>query len=182
MDSFKIPWAPIFGNHENESKKGVDWQCDQLEASKYCLFKQRTLTGNGNYTVGIRQGNIIKRVFFMLDSNGCGAASNESMSNGHTKKEAGFGDDQMQWYKETAKAMKKAQPSLKISFAFHIQPYIFENAFKKYGFDSSKVVESNILQNPINIDKITGKAVTDFGYLGRGLKGWNYNDSVYILL
>ena len=27
MDSFGIPWAPIFGNHDNESAKGVAWQC-----------------------------------------------------------------------------------------------------------------------------------------------------------
>lgn len=28
MEEFGIPWAPVFGNHENESKKGVDWQCE----------------------------------------------------------------------------------------------------------------------------------------------------------
>lgn len=39
------------------------------------------------------------------------------------------------------------------------------------GSKSPKIVESNILQNPNNIDKITGKAATDFGYLGRRLKG-----------
>lgn len=180
MDTFGIPWAPVFGNHENESYKGVDWQCQQLEASKYCLFKQRTLTGNGNYTVGVRQGGVVKRVFFMMDSNGCGAASDQSMSNGHTKKTAGFGDDQIAWYMETAHAMKEAQPNLKLSFAFHIQTAIFEDAFKKYGFDSSKVVSSNILKNPVNIDTIKDKAETDFGYLGRGLKGpWDYTDTVW---
>ena len=31
MDSFKIPWAPTFGNHDNESRKGVDWQCARLK-------------------------------------------------------------------------------------------------------------------------------------------------------
>ncbi len=180
MDTFEIPWAPVFGNHENESYKGVDWQCQQLEASKYCLFKQRTLTGNGNYTVGVRQGGMVKRVFFMLDSNGCGAASEQSMSNGHTKKTAGFGSDQITWYVETAQAMKAVQPNLKLSFAFHIQTAVFENAFKKYGFNNLEVVSSNILKNPINIDKVANKAETDFGYLGRGLKGpWDYTDVVW---
>ena len=73
MDSFQIPWAPVFGNHDNESNMGVDWQCDQFEASEYCLFMQRELTGNGNYSVGLTQGGELKRVFYMLDSNGCGA-------------------------------------------------------------------------------------------------------------
>ena len=31
METFKTPWAPIFGNHDNESTKGVDWQCEQFE-------------------------------------------------------------------------------------------------------------------------------------------------------
>ena len=71
MNQYDIPWAPVFGNHDNESMKGVDWQCEQLKRAKKCLFLQRELTGNGNYTVGIRKGNELKRVFFMLDSNGC---------------------------------------------------------------------------------------------------------------
>ena len=91
MESFDIPWAPIFGNHDNESKKGADWQSARLEAAKNCLFKQRTLTGNGNYTVGIQQDGVLKRVFFMLDSNGCGAISEESRANGHTVTSVGFG-------------------------------------------------------------------------------------------
>lgn len=49
MESFDIPWAPVFGNHDNESQKGADWQCEQLEKAGNCLFRQRTLTGNSNY-------------------------------------------------------------------------------------------------------------------------------------
>ena len=30
--------ASVFGNHDNESNKGVDWQCSMLEKAKYCLF------------------------------------------------------------------------------------------------------------------------------------------------
>ncbi|MBQ7830780.1 MAG: metallophosphoesterase, partial [Clostridia bacterium] len=78
MEGFDIPWAPVFGNHDNESKMGVDWQCEQLENAENCLFKQRELTGNGNYSVGILQGEKLQRVFFMMDSNGCGEASEES--------------------------------------------------------------------------------------------------------
>jgi hypothetical protein len=71
MESFCIPWAPIWGNHDNESVKGVAWQCEQLEKAEYCLFKKGDVTGNGNYTVGIVQGNELKRVFVMLDTHGC---------------------------------------------------------------------------------------------------------------
>lgn len=175
MESLDIPWAPIFGNHENESKMGVDWQCQKLESAKNCLFKQRSLTGNGNYTVGIKQGNELKRVFFMLDSNGCGAMSSESLANGHSKTTGGFGADQIALYTKTAQNVKEEWPDAKFSFAFHIQPQIFSAAYAKYGFTNSDTIN-----NPINIDALSNKAEGDFGYIGRDLKNpWDTDFSVY---
>ena len=61
MESLEIPWAPIFGNHDNESAMGVSWQCRQFEEAEYCLFKRGNVTGNSNYTIGIEQsGKLIK--------------------------------------------------------------------------------------------------------------------------
>ncbi len=71
MDSLEIPWAPVFGNHDNESKKGIDWQCSMFEKEKYCLFCRGNVTGNGNYTVGLSVGDELIRVLHMLDSHGC---------------------------------------------------------------------------------------------------------------
>lgn len=172
MESFGIPWAPVFGNHDNESAKGVDWQCQQLENAQHCLFKQRTLTGNGNYTVGIRQDGVLKRVFFMMDSNGCAAMQNP---NGHSKTSVGFGQDQMDWSVELAQQIKKASPDTKLSFAFHIQLAVFAKAYEKYGFTNSDTIN-----NPINIDKLENKAEGDFGYIGRDLKSpWDDNNYFY---
>lgn len=172
MESFGIPWAPVFGNHDNESAKGVDWQCQQLENAQHCLFKQRTLTGNGNYTVGIKQDEVLKRVFFMMDSNGCTAMQNP---NGHSKTSVGFGQDQMDWSVDLARQIKAASPDTKISFAFHIQIAAFADAYAKYGFTNS-----NTVNNPINIDKLENKAEGDFGYLGRDLKSpWDANNAFY---
>ena len=174
MDSFDIPWAPVFGNHENESAKGVDWQCDQFEAAENCLFKQRTLTGNGNYSVGIMQGESLTRVFYMLDSNGCGSASSQSMANGHMKKTAGFGSDQIQWYTNSIGEIHKVSPSTKISFAYHIQQAAFLKAFEAYGFTG----ESSSL--PIDIDKHPDKKAGDFGYLGEKFKAaWDEDYTVW---
>lgn len=164
MDSFGIPWAPVFGNHDNESAMGVDWQCQQLVNSQYCLFKQRTLTGNGNYTVGIRQDNTVKRVFFMLDSNGCSSMSSATRANGHSTSDQGFKSDQITWYKNQAGLIKNQYPNVKISFAFHIQPLVFADALAKYGYPTV----------PINLDRVGDDG--DFGYIGRKLKG-GFDDS-----
>ena len=175
MESFQIPWAPVFGNHDNESRKGVDWQCQQLENAEYCLFKQRTLSGNGNYTVGIAQGGKLTRVFFMMDTNGCGEASAESLANGHTYNNfVGFKDDQVNWFMEVGTQIKELSPDTKVSFAYHIQNYEFKNALAKYGFTNTGTKE-----NPISIDWHPNKEDGDFGYIGAVLKGpWN-NSAVF---
>ena len=157
MDTFQIPWAPVFGNHENESKMGVDWQCEQLENAQYCLFEQKELTGNGNYSVGIVQGGTIKRVFYMLDSNGCSNASEESLQNGHTYKSVGFGADQIEWYTQQITDLKALSPDTKISFAYHIQQEVFGDALAKYGFDQNEKYQD------IYIDYEENCAEGDFG-------------------
>lgn len=174
MESFQIPWAPIFGNHDNESKMGVDWQCQQLEKAQYCLFEQKTLTGNGNYSVAIAQGGELKRVFYMLDTNGCGGASAESLTNGHTTKEVGLGQDQIDWYTEEITALKAVAPNVKISFAYHIQAAIFGKAYEKYGFNQS------VLEQNINLDLRSDTTEGDFGHIGRQMKNpWDEDFSIF---
>lgn len=170
MESFDIPWAPVFGNHDNESKMGADWQSAQLESAQNCLFKQRTLTGNGNYTVGIKQDDKLKRVFFMLDSNGCYAVSEESKANGHTVSDVGFGQDQIDWYTQTANTIRALSPNTKFSFAFHIQLQIFSVIENKYDYNGEFV----------NIDTLEDKDPEDFGLIGATLKGpWDGNRKVW---
>jgi len=171
MDSFEIPWAPIFGNHENESKIGVDEQCKLLVESEYALFEQRTLTGNGNYTVGLKQDGEYKRVYFMLDSNGCANASAESLANGHTSTSIGFGEDQIAWYLDLAEKMRYCVPDLKLSAAFHIQLSVFEKAYAQYGFSQTNFTE-------IDLDSLGEEGA--FGYIGRNLANpWDEKENVW---
>ena len=171
MESFAIPWAPVFGNHDNESKKGVDWQCEQFENAEYCLFVKRELTGNGNYTVGIEQGGKLTRVFFMMDSNGCGDPSRESQKNKQMRIDPGFSTKQIGWYKGVISEIKELSPDTKYSFAFHIQPDIMGDAFAKYGTDGSA---------PVFIDYAENKQDGDFGYIGYPHENiWDSNQRVW---
>ena len=181
MDSLQVPWAPVFGNHDNECELGVDWQCQQLEQAEYCLFEQRSLTGNGNYSVGILQGNELLRVFYMMDSNGCGAPSQKSLSSSNgIKTSAGFGVDQVEWYTQSITDLKVFAPDVKISFAYHIQQSIIEKAFAKYEEYNPSDVSGSVLNTPLNLDKMENADETDFGYLGRTTKGpWDTNYSVW---
>ena len=71
LDSFDVPWAPVFGNHDNESEMGPDFQCRLLENSPNCLFMRGDATGNGNYAVTLVKDNVPVRTILMLDSHGC---------------------------------------------------------------------------------------------------------------
>ena len=100
MDSLQIPWAPVFGNHENESNKGVVWQCEQLEKSPYCLFVRRNeIGGNGNYSIGIAHNGKLERVIYMMDSNGCARSS--AVNGNAVKTTVGFTSAQTQWLQDT---------------------------------------------------------------------------------
>ena len=173
MDSLGIPWAPVFGNHETESKMGADWQCEQLENAKHCLFKQRTLTGNGNYTVGIKQAGELIRVFYMVDSNS-GCPSEKSIANGHSSHGVGFGNDQIEWYTKSINQLRKACPDIKISFVFHIAISAFERAYEKYGYTRDR--GSNAF--PIIIDEMD-KTGTDFGLMLLPTPTWDKDNSVW---
>ena len=76
MESYNIPWAPVWGNHDNESVLGVDWQCLQLINAKNCLFKKGITVGCINYIIGIKNSDgELNRLMYMMDSYGCYNAS-----------------------------------------------------------------------------------------------------------
>lgn len=124
MDSLEIPWAPVFGNHDNESKMGVDWQCKQWEDAKYALFKRGEVFGNGNYTIGISQQGVLKRVIFMMDSNGCAM-------NGIDK---GFSENQKEWLRKESAKIHEKNPDLPVFLCCHIQTQDFIDAYFKAGY------------------------------------------------
>ena len=171
MESQARPWAPVFGNHDNESFMGADWQCRLLESAEHCLFRQRTLTGNGNYTVGIVQGGKLLRVFFQLDSNGCGCASPLTLANGHTKTTVGFGEDQIAWYTAVARQIIACSPETKLTFSFHAQLSVFGDAMAKYTSDG---------QEQIFIEQHPKRGREDFGFIGAPLKSpWDEDRAVF---
>ena len=174
MESLDTPWAPVYGNHDNESNLGVNWQSAKLEAAPNCLFKQRTLTGNGNYSVGITQGGELKRVFFMIDSNGGAGKSSKTMANGHSVTTTGFGQDQIDWYTAAAEKINGAYPGMKYSMVYHIHQFIFNHGYNKY----------SSFETPVDIatiqDEVANAPGTDFGYIGKKLdNGWNADLTIY---
>jgi len=128
MDSLETPWAPVYGNHDNESKKGVKWQCERFKKSRYCLFDRGNVSGNSNYSVGIAVEDKLIRVLHMLDSNGCGGGTDPSII-----KAKGIYTDQLELVAvNTAMISKAQQKNIPAFMAFHIPVDCYEAAEAKY--------------------------------------------------
>lgn len=146
MDSYKIPWAPIFGNHDNECKLGVTWQCEQFIKSEYCLFRRNECTGNGNYNIGIFNKGELFRVIYMMDSNGvwCGKVYTylddypPYNENERIERNSGLFNDQREYLYSTAKAIDKInKKSVKKTLCTHIPPdFVNKYAYMK-GYQST---------------------------------------------
>ena len=97
LDGFKIPYAPVFGNHDcgNEKDSAVLSRaacCDLYEKGKYSLFKRgpSNLGLLGNYVVNVTEdGKIVKTLYF-LDS------GEEDM----------ISDEQIEWLKWNAEGIR----------------------------------------------------------------------------
>ena len=167
LDSLGIPWAPIFGNHENESEMGVDWQCRQLEKSPYCLFTRRNeIGGNGNYSIGVAKHGELQRVIFMMDSNGCAHSSN--INGTAVKTTVGFTVAQKQWYRNMALRINQVAGKTVPSFlAYHIpteEPLLGAVAA---GYQSGE--DSKDVTYTIGIDNVAQPG--DSGYKGDAFNG-----------
>ncbi len=159
MDSFRIPWAPVFGNHDNESKMGVQWQCEQFEKSEYCLFRRGNVSGNGNYTVGIAVGDELVRILHMADSNGCRATEDPAVI-----RESGLYPDQLALFRENSHKICKAQGKQVPGFmAFHIPTAAFELAEREKGY-----LTDNRRQYTLGVDAEAKD--DDFGFRFENLK------------
>lgn len=134
MDSFQIPWAPVFGNHDNESLKGVTWQCLQLTQAKYSLFKRGDTIGNSNYIIGLEYNSKISQLMYMLDSNGCGNCKDPFV-----QKHGGLTEEQKQWLKQRSDTIFYSLGYKVPGIAcFHIPSKDFEDASLNAGYQTNR--------------------------------------------
>ena len=182
MDRYQIPWAPIFGNHDNESKLGVTWQCKQFLESKYCLFRRNECTGNGNYNIGIFNNNKLIRVIYMIDSNGvwCGKKyyylDDYPLYNQEERIEwrGGIFDDQRKYIYESAKEIDRInKKAVKKTICTHIPPDFINKYACLKGYQSTSEGNNKELFKLKGTSLIDNK---DFGVKGEVFGGFNSTD------
>ena len=75
LDGYKIPYAPIFGNHDHGNEfssavAGINKCCDLYEKGKYSLFRRgpTNIGALGNYVVNITEEGKIVKTLYMMDA------------------------------------------------------------------------------------------------------------------
>lgn len=138
MESFEIPWAPIFGNHDNETRMGVNWQCKQFENAPHCLFARGDVTGNSNYMIYLESKGKPVFALAMMDSNGCHTVGNpmapeegvqpSNVDYDLLTHQSGIYPDQVAWYRQAVQGLPNA-------VFLHIQVHAFYKALQeRYGY------------------------------------------------
>lgn len=109
MDSYQIPWAAVFGNHDPEiPMTTLNWQGDQMMKSEYSLFQKgpSNLYGCGNYVVNITENGMPIYTLFMLDN---GRYYEYLDENGQPyTKEIYMGYEQIAWYEWNVEGIAQA--------------------------------------------------------------------------
>ena len=170
MESYEIPWAPLYGNHENESAKGAKWQNQMLEEAEHCLFKKGDTDGNGNYTIGIKQGEELVRTFYIMDSNHCKNAYNPEENDVITT--MGFTSNQIVWLHNRMEALQTAyQQTVPSSLCYHVPTQEFVLADAQYSKQSASYTIGSEVQ------KVNGS--DDFGSNRGTLENQNFTAATY---
>lgn len=115
----RIPWAVVFGNHDDEHGYTRSQIMQYISTLPYCCARSGPsgITGVSNYYLRIRHANdtTTAAVLYGLDSNSyCKTLENETYGY--------FGFDQVNWYRQTSNSLtrqNKGKPYPALAF-FHI--------------------------------------------------------------
>jgi hypothetical protein len=106
LDSYCVPWAPVFGNHDNDGGlELVDKTADCLSKFKYFTFEvgEKEL-GRGNYIINIEQDGKVLHSVFMMDTHD---RVNYVNTQGDSSYEwSSLNEAQIKWYKENVSLLK----------------------------------------------------------------------------
>lgn len=125
MEEHKVPWAPVFGNHDTEGNATLNYQGDLFEAAEYCLFKKgpNNLYGVGNYVLNIVEDDKVVQSLYLFDNGRYGKTKYED-----NRREVPISPEQTAWYKWNANGIKGTGDSYvpAMTFTHFAMPEIYK--------------------------------------------------------
>lgn len=169
MDSFQIPWAIVYGNHDDEGKADKYRMGAVYESSKYCVYENGpcNIGGTGNYAVNLTKDGEPFYSLIMMDSN------RETQYNGN-KEYGSFTPSQVSWYAWLQQGLidngyDKSMMFFHIPFPEYLAAYEY---WEQSGFDpaigsgSKNEDVCSATYNPGMFNKILEKGATTHVFVG----------------
>jgi len=128
LDSLQIPWAPVWGNHDNQDGPDmVNTIADICLAHQYCIFEKGDPSlGNGNYVISITENGRPVEGIIMMDTHD--HASYTAPDGRETNEWAKLLPEQVEWYRDQVRTLKEMGCS-DTALITHIPIYAYRKAF-----------------------------------------------------
>lgn len=126
LDSYKTPWAPVWGNHDNQDgPEQTELQAALMTSHEYCLYEKGDPSlGNGNYVIRLAENGKTVYGVIMMDSHDRAPYTDE---NGKTSEDwAKLIPPQLDWYREQIKALGGVESCV----ILHIPIFAYRAAFE----------------------------------------------------
>ena len=128
LEQYDIPWAPVWGNHDNEDGTVTVDQIEKLYMEyENCIYLEgEEELGKGNYVISIEENGTPITGIFMMDShyNDIYIDENGEEYEGYSK----LNDEQKLWYEYRAKSMEVLGYK-DSAIILHIPIYAYRTAF-----------------------------------------------------
>lgn len=114
MESYGVPWAPVFGNHDTEGILTLEELAAYFEDAENCLFETgpENLYGAGNYAVNVTENGKIVETLFFFDN------GRYTLYENGVEKEIYLSEEQIGWYEWTVNGVKESQGKTVPSMTF----------------------------------------------------------------
>ena len=120
FDSYKIPWATIFGNHDSYGLANKKSLYDILSKSEYSLFEYgpNNIGAVGNYIINISNNDKVIHSFLMFDTPGIFGYGMFKLTKG-----------QIAWYEWAVRGLLNEFDGIKTSIINHVPINEFNEAY-----------------------------------------------------
>lgn len=141
LEKFQIPWAPVWGNHDNQNgAECIERIVQRYMAHPHFLYERGdTALGNGNYIIAIEEEGKIVEALIMMDSHDHDDYVNDKGE--AVRVDSKLTQGQMEWYHQQISLLKEKDCG-SATMILHIPPYAYREvaraAFKE-GIDLTKV-------------------------------------------
>lgn len=141
LDSFGIPWAPVWGNHDNQKGDAYIRQvAERYMKHPYCKFAAGApALGCGNYVITIDEGEKKVAALFMMDTHD--SEPRPTPEKPDAKCWSKLKPPQLEWYRQQANELKSLGYSNSAMF-MHIPIFGYRQAFEaafQQGVDFKKL-------------------------------------------